>query len=477
VRLSARLALVFGVIGFVTVTGVSTLAWWFAAAESAQSVDDSLVERIEPIGALAQRAVADADQIADELAEARARGETPITATDDFNAQADETTIRILLADGSISGSPDAPATDDAFASLADPDIHLESVTIDGTPYRVATVPIGEWPTIDDPDTPAIGLQLAQDVSSEAAALSGLATRLVVLSIAGVLVVAAASWLVGRRLTRPINELTHTAERLAELDDLPGRVEVRRDDEIGRLAASYNRLMSALEVGREQQRRLVADASHELRTPLTALRARVEYLERRGGHDDETAAMLRAAVHDTERLSALVSDLVDLAVDVRNADEDPEPVRLGDLVADVATHAEVSTGRAIHVDSDDTVAVVRPTMVRRALHNLLDNAVKYGGDGEILVRSRAGAIEVHDDGLGIAPDDRAHVFDRFYRSPKARNRPGNGIGLAIVEQVATAHDGTVWVASSDRGGAVVGFSVRPDAVAAAVEPTALVAGR
>ena len=105
----------FGVIGFVTVTGVSTLAWWFAAAESAQSVDDSLVERIEPIGALAQRAVADADQIADELAEARARGETPITATDDFAgspfysyylSNSIDGQIRAVLFDGVMTSYP-----------------------------------------------------------------------------------------------------------------------------------------------------------------------------------------------------------------------------------------------------------------------------------------------------------------------------------------------------------------------------------
>ncbi len=180
--------------------------------------------------------------------------------------------------------------------------------------------------------------------------------------------------------------------------------------------------------------------------------------------------MLRAAVHDAERLSALVSDLVDLAADVRNADEQAIPIDLGRLVTEVAVQAEISSDRTITVDADDTVAAVRPTMVRRALHNLLDNAVKYGGQGEITVRSYAGAIEVHDDGPGIAPEDRAHVFDRFFRSPKARNRPGTGIGLAIVEQAATAHGGAVWVGTSDRGGAVVGFSVHPHATRAPSHP-------
>jgi two-component system sensor histidine kinase MprB len=436
---------------------VSSLAWWLAASESNQSIDNELLQRIEPITALAERPLGDSDM----LAEARERGDVPNLTTAEFNANADVTTVRVVNADGSVDGEPVGPPTDDAIASLADTDPHLESETIDGVPYRIVTVPVTDPRTEADGPGAVVALQFARDVTNEQTALSNLATRLTLLSIAGVAGVVTASWLVGRWLTRPIDQLTDTAERLAELDDLPGRVEVNRGDEIGRLADSYNRLMSALEVGREQQRRLVADASHELRTPLTTLRARIEYLDQRGDHDDEAARMLRAAVHDAERLSALVSDLVDLATDIRSVDEDAVEVELGGLVADVAAQVEISSDRPVRVEADHTVAIVRPTMVRRALHNLLDNAVKYGGDGEILVRSSAGVIEVHDDGPGIAEDERGLVFDRFYRSPKARNRPGNGIGLAIVEQVAEAHDGTVRAGTSDLGGALVAFSVTP----------------
>jgi two-component system sensor histidine kinase MprB len=99
-------------------------------------------------------------------------------------------------------------------------------------------------------------------------------------------------------------------------------------------------------------------------------------------------------------------------------------------------------------------------MIRRAVQNLVDNAIKYSPAPTVItVTSHGGAIEVLDDGPGIAPDDAAHVFDRFYRSPKARTRPGNGIGLAIVQRVAEAHGGEVWVGSTPSGGARVGFSV------------------
>ncbi|MEO1058642.1 MAG: HAMP domain-containing sensor histidine kinase [Actinomycetota bacterium] len=479
-RLAVRLTLVFGLLGLITVAGVSTVAWWLAANESRETVDAALLQRITPV----QRIIGSADGAA-ELGADGPRIDRDVSDVDPaelpflgdpelFNARGDVTQVGIVLEDGSTVGSPPVEPTEASLASLDNPELFYESVTVDGTPFRVLTLPVEGRSEPLTYDQSVVGVQLARDVTNETDALSNLALQLALLSTVGVLAVIAASWLVGRWLTKPINQLTTTAEHLAELDDLPGRVEVRRNDEIGRLAASYNRLMSALEVGREQQRRLVADASHELRTPLTSLRMRVEYL----AHDDPGTArrqqILGAAVADAEQLSALVSDLVDLAADARSAEEEPELVDLSALAAEVAAQAHNSTGRAIDVDADGTVAQIRPTMVRRALRNLVDNALKYGSaDGRIAIHVRNGALEVHDDGPGIAAEDAALVFDRFYRSPKARSRPGNGIGLAIVKQVADAHGGSVWVDAVPGGGAIVGFSVIADAVDGAHPEAAL----
>ncbi len=474
-KLAVRLTLVFGLLGLITVAGVSTVAWWLAANESRESVDTALLQRIGPMQRLIgppeelleSEAWQDLDvdltnrDLADvDLAEVD-RSELPFFGDPDlFNARGDSTQVGVLLEDGTIQGSPPVAPSEEALTSLDSTEPFFESITVDGTPYRVLTLPI-EGP--EDPalfDSPIVGIQLARDTTNEEAALSNLALQLALLSTVGVLAVVTASWLVGRWLTKPINQLTNTAEHLAELDDLPGRVEVRRNDEIGRLADSYNRLMSALEVGREQQRRLVADASHELRTPLTSLRMRVEYLAHTDPGPMGRDEILTAAVADAEQLSALVSDLVDLAADARSADEDAELVDLGELAADVARHVGVAVGRSIEVDVDESAAEVRPTMIRRAMRNLVDNAVKYGDpDGRIVIHVRDGAIEVRDEGPGIAADEVAFVFDRFYRSPKARSRPGNGIGLAIVQQVAEVHGGTVWARTAPGGGAIVGFSV------------------
>ena len=102
-------------------------------------------------------------------------------------------------------------------------------------------------------------------------------------------------------------------------------------------------------------------------------------------------------------------------------------------------------------------------MVRRSIANIVGNAVKYSATGQpIRVIVDSASIEVHDRGEGIAEADLPHVFDRFFRSPTARTRPGNGIGLAIVARVAELHGGTTWARNADGGGAIVGFSLAPD---------------
>ncbi|NDH76725.1 MAG: sensor histidine kinase, partial [Actinobacteria bacterium] len=256
--------------------------------------------------------------------------------------------------------------------------------------------------------------------------------------------------------------MTDAAEGLTEPGAPSARIEVTRNDEVGQLADTFNRMAAALEIGREQQQRLVADASHELRTPLTSLRMRADFLVSLNDIPDEHRAIIEGAVVDVERLTALVSDLIDLATDSGTPDEEADFRRLAAIATEVAERTEIAAGIPITVDGDDSAAVVYPGMIRRAVQNLLDNAVKYGPpDGPVRIKVDRHQITVIDDGFGIPPEDLAHVFDRFFRSPKARSRPGNGIGLAIVKQVADVHGGSVWAENDPTGGARVGFSVAP----------------
>jgi two-component system sensor histidine kinase MprB len=160
---------------------------------------------------------------------------------------------------------------------------------------------------------------------------------------------------------------------------------------------------------------------------------------------------------ETEELVVLVEEVVALA---RGASDDalPEPVALAPLVASIAKRAERRHGRTVTVSADDSVVVVPPPAIERAISNLVDNAAKFdpsGGPIDVVVAS--GAVTVLDRGPGIAVEDRTRVFDRFYRADGARSLPGSGLGLSIVRDVADQNGGSVEVADRPGGGAAVGI--------------------
>jgi two-component system sensor histidine kinase MprB len=144
-----------------------------------------------------------------------------------------------------------------------------------------------------------------------------------------------------------------------------------------------------------------------------------------------------------------------LATDVRS-EEPVEPVDLGELVVDVAARYRRRTGRTIDVTTNGTATVEgRRSMLDRALSNLLDNALKFSPPEQaVAVSVTGGHVEVADRGSGIAVDDRARVFDRFYRSAGARTQPGSGLGLSIVAQIVELHGGTVLLDPREGGGTI-----------------------
>lgn len=456
-RLSARVSLGLTALGLVVIPGVALLAWLFAVDEVRGSVDRQLLQQAERVQTISSR------EITQAIAAANPTGTAPpVAPLDQVGDQ--EAGIILYRSDGTPLAAEQNLWSSEIIDGFADgEEIVLTDREIDGRTYRLATVsifPVGDAGLVGVGGLDLAAIQLYNDTTEEEQALVRLAWRLGLVALLAVALVSFGSWWLGRRLARPVNALIGAAEQLAELDDVPGRIEINRRDELGRLADSFNRMSSAIEVGREQQRRLVADASHELRTPLTSLRMRTEFLASRPDLDAaQRHGLIEAAGADVHQLTALVSDLIDLATDPHSDHEPPESIRLAEVVEAVAERSALASGRTIGTDTDDTVAVVVVAMVRRAIQNLVDNAVKYSDDGPIVIRARRGRIEVVDRGPGIAPEDRAHVFDRFFRSPKARGRPGNGIGLAIVQQVAHAHGGTTWVDEGATAGAVVGFSV------------------
>jgi two-component system sensor histidine kinase MprB len=322
-------------------------------------------------------------------------------------------------------------------------------VDIDGVHYRMLTRHM----------SPGLAIQIARDASGTDEILAGLRLRLLLLSLGGAAIAAAMGWLVSNRSLRPVGELTDAAEHVAATRDLDSRIVVVRDDELGRLAESFNSMLAALEEARVSQQRLVADASHELRTPLTSLRTNIELLQRGAVEGSDRTELLADVNSETVELANLVAELVDLATIGRH-DEPRVEIDLSGLVTQAVDRVRRRTELEISMELEPTTIEGRRTGLLRAISNLLENAAKWGSEGErIEVTLQDRTLTVRDHGPGIPEDDLARVFERFYRSPAARALPGSGLGLAIVAAVADDHGGSVFARNATDGGAMVGLTL------------------
>jgi two-component system sensor histidine kinase MprB len=254
-----------------------------------------------------------------------------------------------------------------------------------------------------------------------------------------------------------VTRLTRAAERVATTQDLAASIDVRRRDELGRLASSLNAMLAALDMSREQQRDLIRDASHELQTPLTSLRTNVEMLAGRPTMPETERRRLLADVsQQVAELTALMDNLVELARDTDTATEETTEIDLDRLVTDAVDRARLrAPDGTIVLDLEPTRVEGRRHQLERAIVNVLDNACKWSPPGgRVEVRLRNGTITVRDHGAGIDRADLPRVFDRFYRAPAARAMPGSGLGLAIVRRVVDAHGGSVALEPGPGGGTI-----------------------
>ncbi|MEU7769177.1 HAMP domain-containing sensor histidine kinase [Nocardia sp. NPDC049190] len=256
-------------------------------------------------------------------------------------------------------------------------------------------------------------------------------------------------------ITRPLREMTAAAQRMAH-GDYTRRVRATSRDEVGQLAAAFNQMAADLAAADQQRRDLIANVSHELRTPITALNAVLENLV--DGVCVPDPATLRTALAQTERLSLLVSELLDLSsIEAGAFPLDREEFPVAPLLAEVVAEAEVMTaalGRGVRFRTDvqpSTVSVYADrARVHQVLLNLLDNAARHGpAGGEVRIAASARqndtVIDVQDEGPGIPLAERATVFDRFTRGGRTVGG-GTGLGLAISRWVVDLHGGTIAVA-------------------------------
>lgn len=375
----------------------------------------------------------------------RGREQQPLV---DFDA-----VTQVINSSGTVvSALPDQPLlpVDQRDATLArsgaTTTVRFRDVTVGGVDYRMVTAPLRSGGAV----------QIARAVTETNDVLRVLRNRLVLIVLFGTALAAMVAWALARRTIRPIQNLTATTERIASTQDLATPIPVAGDDEVARLSASFNSMLAALATSRDQQKRLIADASHELRTPLTAVRTNIEFLERAGTLDPtERQALLSETRLELAELTTLVAELVELATDARS-DEPITEVDLAQVADDVAARFRRRSGREITVTVQDAEVVDgRRAMLERAVSNLVDNALKFSDPpAAVDITVDHAAIEVADRGPGIAPEHRTRVFDRFYRSDAARARPGSGLGLSIVAQIAAVHVGTVSVHGRPGGGTV-----------------------
>lgn len=316
-----------------------------------------------------------------------------------------------------------------------------------------------------------VALQVGDVLTSRAALRHSLWVTVPVL----VLVLAMVAWRVIGSTLRPVEALRLGAERISGRDRDERLPVPRSADEIRALAVTLNGMLDRLAAARSRQQSFVADAAHELRSPLTSIRTQLEVAQLLGdGGTLPTDLMI-----DVARLATLIEDLLLLA----RADADTrgpanrQAVQVPALLSGLST-AYASARVPVRVTANPRTAAsdaqlsveADPDELRRAVANLVDNAVRHATSGVWLAACADGTdvlVSVIDDGPGIAPADRERVFDRFTRLDDARDRDagGSGLGLAIVRELVSRAEGTVGFGSVDLpspGGAVAGRGLRAE---------------
>jgi two-component system sensor histidine kinase MprB len=367
-------------------------------------------------------------------------------------------TIQLVPAAGqkpcTVPGKSAIPigTADQAVAGGLREDATHTTTAEDGTEMRVHTSQAG-------PDRPGLAVSVAVPMKQVTDPLNQLAWVLLIVSGIGVVGAGAAGLWIARAGLRPVDELTEAVEHVARTEDLTVRIPVDGEDEIARLSNSFNSMTAQLASSRDRQAQLIADAGHELRTPLTSLRTNVELLARSDETgrmippEDRKALMASVKAQMTE-LAALIGDLQELA---RPDAAQPGPLQVVALheITRTALRRARLRGPELTITEDLAPWYVRaePAALERAIVNVLDNAVKFSPPGcTVDVTLHRGELTVRDRGPGIPAEELPHVFERFWRSPSARQLPGSGLGLSIVARTVHQTGGTIALRPAPDGG-------------------------
>ncbi len=407
--------------------------------------------------------------------------------------------VQILGPTGGVVRRSEAAPAEPMLDLPQDPataDLILKTETVGGWTIRVAEYPlILQRPGVEDRILGAVLVGERTDTMEET--LRTLRQVLLLASLAGLAFSAGTGWLLAGRALAPVDRMTAAAAAIANDGDSPSLAaripQPRGDDELSRLAGTFNTMLDRISAAFATQRRFVADASHELRTPLAAIRGNVEVIGRQLASlpaDSPLRDDLVDATDDIQRESArmgrLLDDLLLLArTDASSAGAGPGalreplvPVRLDEVARSaLRTASGLACGQTLVDRTAPATVPGDPDRLHQVALALLDNAIRHTGPGDAIVIETgpgphgACLLRVVDAGDGIAPEHLPHLFDRFYRADSARGRAsgGTGLGLAITQAIVRAHGGEIAVESAPGRGSAFTITL-PSASVDVAEP-------
>ena len=346
---------------------------------------------------------------------------------------------RLPIVDESLAAARRQHAT---YATVTDP--------VEGDPVRIYTVPVIEQGKV---------IGIVQAIYSLDAVEDTLERLLTALLIGGSLLALVATFggnILAAHALAPIDHIIRTARRISA-EDLSARLNLpATDDEVGRLAATFDEMLTRLNESFKRERQFSADATHELRTPLAAMQAILSVTGERRRTPEDYEQALADLTEETNRLRSLVEDLLCLARWDNQLPIPRESVDLSALLGDITDSlrplaeakgliltCDTPNGITLYGDSDGLI---------RLFVNLVDNAIKYTKQGVISLTAHVNSnnlyVTISDTGDGIPAEHLPRIFDRFYRLDTSRSSPGAGLGLAIVQDIARAHGGAIEVSST-----------------------------
>jgi two-component system, OmpR family, sensor kinase len=386
--------------------------------------------------------------------------------------------VQILNTKGEVAarsanlGTRLLPIEDSRFAQNMEGLEVVYSFSAPSTHLRIYSAPL----SVNDPlrgDTIIGAVQVGMSLLDVEGILQNTRSTLILAVAITSIIAAVIGAFMARTALLPIDRVTQTALQITRAEDLSRRLPTTdSQDELSRLTDTFNEMLGRLETLFQQQQRLVADVSHELRTPLTTLRGNLDLMKRGMGAlgVDDVRDMLVTMDGEIARMSRLVSDLLLLAKADAGVELERKVVELDTVLLEVYRQGlMMADGVKIELGHEDQAVVLGDRdRLQQVLINLIDNAIKYtpaGGVVRLSLYKREGWVQVSvsDTGVGIPRKDLPHIFDRFYRSDRARTRQsgGAGLGLSIAKWIAEGHGGHLTVESEEGNGSTFTLWLRP----------------